>query len=1059
MKRLKHQKLILRAVKKNIGEIQQSLFEILGKLQRRINILNNKKLDKLSAKQQTVLTNIEDSYKKGQYLQGIITYLKTANDSFDGLQEELKIALDVNPDEQSGTQRASSANVLNRMKAFINSNSAIIEDVIEALDSQEFKSSELTDLKDESKELLGTLKANISLLRKTYNKKIVNETAKFLLPFGWNLTPKQLEKVLDEATKDITFTQTWFDAMNVCGDRALRLIAKSVEDTKELARLETFEIQQDLIKLKKKLEESGIKDTEFMVGRTSDGVQSGDFVTEMDWDWFNEVKNKFYNKLNKKYGINKDFTIEDLKKKDKDKYKKYKAESDKFYREHTLSKEEVVKLIKRKEKELSEVEFDKWKKLNTRINPEQKEIGYKYTIPIKENAKYKDIASNPLKLEYYNKITDLKVKFEDSFPDRFKDYRRMPQIRRDTIERIKKGDLKGVLSDLQEAYKVMEDEDERGNDFRILDEAGNVVNFLPIYFTKRLAEPKHLSTDITSSMISFVNMANDRKHMMKIMDNLELAKDVIKNRKTLDIDAEGKPIKSIIEVLGEKVGLNVTRNTTSNMYKRLLEYFNMSVYGIHKVEGKHLFGMDVEKAIDSFAGYTAIVQLGLNIYAGINNVNTGKAMMRVEAASKEYFSPGDLFYADGVYGKELPKTLGNIGQRLHDDKMGLWLLKHDTMENYSEYIASLDAERKTIFGQMFSKSALFFLTRAGEHYIHSKGSIALANNFRFDTNSKSFKTKKEFYESLELIQAEMRSELANIPKKEYKNLSKKIKDKYEPKIKSEKDKLDKQWKEMTNYWDAHEVVDNNLKLKKEFKSDSWKQDHLKFKNLQDALNRQMHGNYVSHSVAIQKYALGRILMMFHKWIKPYWNRRYQKLQLDDNRRSEIEGYYNTVWRFSKQLIKDLKAGQGSLMMNWDQLNSVEKGNFRKALTEVSFTIGAAILASIIMSLKGDDDDDWMLNMMAYQANRAFTELGVMTPTPLLFSESIKLVREPIAGLSAADDLINLLKVWNWFDVIERGRYADMYKIERGLIKAIPLVKTVHDYSYPEEKLIFYNTFK
>ena len=69
-----------------------------------------------------------------------------------------------------------------------------------------------------------------------------------------------------------------------------------------------------------------------------------------------------------------------------------------------------------------------------------------------------------------------------------------------------------------------------------------------------------------------------------------------------------------------------------------------------------------------------------------------------------------------------------------------------------------------------------------------------------------------------------------------------ITDRCDLKLKKEaSDKLDSQWKEMTNYWDAHETKDNKITLKPEFKDNS--EDRYKFTNKVDFVNKRLHGIY------------------------------------------------------------------------------------------------------------------------------------------------------------------------------------------------------------------------
>ena len=204
--------------------------------------------------------------------------------------------------------------------------------------------------------------------------------------------------------------------------------------------------------------------------------------------------------------------------------------------------------------------------------------------------------------------------------------------------------------------------------------------------------------------------------------------------------------------------------------------------------------------------------------------------------------------------------------------------------------------------------------------------------------------------------------------------------------------------------------------------------------------------------------MGRAAIMFRKWMKPSWDRRFQGQIYDELKDTETEGYYRSVGRFLAQLKKDLNKSQFSMAKAWSSLTIQDKQNFRRAVGEVTYLLAVATLVGIISSLKGDDDDDWALNMAAYQANRLFTELGALVPAPTMLTEGLRLLENPLANVAPVRDWIQFLQFWDWGEVIERGKWKDMTKFERGLYKVIPLGKTIKDIGYPEEKLVFYNLF-
>ena len=46
--------------------------------------------------------------------------------------------------------------------------------------------------------------------------------------------------------------------------------------------------------------------------------------------------------------------------------------------------------------------------------------------------------------------------------------------------------------------------------------------------------------------------------------------------------------------------------------------------------------------------------------------------------------------------------------------------------------------------------------------------------------------------------------------------------------------------------------------------------------------------------------------------------------------------------------------------------------------------------------------------------------------------------------------------FKWGEEIERGKYEGFTRLEKGLVRTIPLADTLYGLKFPEEKLKFYN---
>jgi hypothetical protein len=146
--------------------------------------------------------------------------------------------------------------------------------------------------------------------------------------------------------------------------------------------------------------------------------------------------------------------------------------------------------------------------------------------------------------EYYDTIINMKrdldaqlpaERLQESSKDFLKGLFRAPQVRKGFIERLK--GTKGVVQFFQEVGSTLGDliikrEDENEYGIRSeLDFSGRPLNTLPVYYTSKLKNMRHLSLDASSNMIVYANMANNFKEMSNVVDSFDVLRNVIKAMK------------------------------------------------------------------------------------------------------------------------------------------------------------------------------------------------------------------------------------------------------------------------------------------------------------------------------------------------------------------------------------------------------------------------------------------------------------------------------------------------------------------------------------------------
>lgn len=648
-------------------------------------------------------------------------------------------------------------------------------------------------------------------------------------------------------------------------------------------------------------------------------------------------------------------------------------------------------------------------------------------LSIYGNPEFKNLDS--ARKKYYNTIMEIKGTLDSYLPERYTRLNRTVKIRKDLIERVKASD--GIKSGGKQLWEALKDQFiRRTDDSEFADKAtikdfeGHEVQVLPIYYTKlKEGESENdVSTDIVATLTAYASMANDYDEMNKIIDILETGRDLLRNRKVIQTSGNKKLVERFKSMGREVESYVFKKGEETRFIERLNDFFEMQVYHRYMAD-EGTFGGKIDKGkLANFVNrVTSLNTLALNILSGISNVATGKIMMRIESFSKEFFSESNTLIADKNYAKALPEYLAEIGNRVKVSKLALWDELFNVMQEYEQDVKEVNFDRKTWFSRMFNSSSLFFMNNAGEHWMQNRTSLALADAY---------------------------------------------------KMKSPDGKI-------VSLWDAMEVVyiDKNNKKRgarlqvkngytKEDGTEFTREDIISFSRRAAAINQRMHGiyNYADRN-AVQRLAIGRMGMMFRKWMKPSLNRRFKSATYNYDLQAWTEGYYVTLGRFLNTIRKEIKEGQFSLIANYDQLTPTEKANIRRAITEVGHFLAITLVLGLI-DWSDNDDRPWLTKMLEYQSRRLYTELGVMIPGPQMVKEGLRIVKSPAAGINTMEDALSLISLMNPFNyetvagedaILQSGKYKGESRATKIFFDSpiIPMNRTIYRGLHPEEGIPFF----
>lgn len=976
------------STKERISRDKKLLQGIIDNELKRLTIYEKRNPNsQFSANQRLLIDRLEMELMDNSEIEGIYAFLDNALEELrkvSGRLETLRNTPATNLNERAG--------VLRDIRNYIYSYKRMADGVREALREEEKEKDNRYEQRvrvvlDNVSTMLNDLQVDYGTIAMPlfvdFVKPFVGDN--LVVPFGkYKGKVMTAEELIQVADKDISFFDRWLDSMADSSDYMLKIMDQAVKKSKETARLKTIDVQKELQAATIKLEQAGVKNTEWMFERDSKGNLSGNYISEINHALFRERMRTMFKSLNDKYGKN---PIGE----DADRYNKERL----AWFESNMETVDGVRQPKRS---------------------------------IYESMEFRKL--NKAQRDYYNTVMDIKAKLDALLPDKYTKLNNAIKIRKDLVERVKSSDsvksgAKQIWESIKDEFIKRTDDVEFGDKATVKDFENREVQMLPIYFTKlKEGESNNdLSTDIVGTMTAYAAMANDFDEMNKIIDVLEVGRDILRERQVTQISG-GKPLVEKFKAVGRKVESKLTlRGDKTRFMERLNDFFEMQVYGRYmKDEGT--FGksnVDKGKVANFINRLTSMNNLALNILSGISNVATGKVMMRIESLSGEFFNERDTLVADKNYGKELPAFLAQLGDRVKTNKLALWDELFNVMQEYEQDTREVNFDRKTWFSRMFGTSALFFMNNAGEHWMQTRTSLALANAYKMKApNGKEV----SLWEAMEVVP-----------------------------IDSSNKKLGAKLQVKKGYTKADG-------------SEFTKDDIIKFSRKSAAINQRMHGIYnKADRSAVQRLAIGRMGIMFRKWIKPSLNRRFKSATYNYDLDAWTEGYYLTTGRFMNALFQDLRKAQFDIASKWGELTNTEKANIKRALTETAHFL--TVMAALgLIEWSDDRDRPWLVKMVEYQLRRLYTELGALTPTTEMLGEGLRILKSPAAGVNTVEKTLNLIdllnpmnyEVFNGEDaILKSGPYKDKSKAQQSLLKSplAPMYNTVLRGIYIEDQIPFF----
>lgn len=563
-----------------------------------------------------------------------------------------------------------------------------------------------------------------------------------------------------------------------------------------------------------------------------------------------------------------------------------------------------------------------------------------------------------------------------------------------------------------------------GDDVRYVetDFSGNIIYSLPIFYTT-LHESEtmdDISLDTTTAFEEYSKAMNNAAALRNVINILNCATDVIQNAKYKDRSVLSKP-KKVFRRVGKHRDVETYTKppeelNSLSMYKHWLK---TQVYG-HRTQ-------DVKKgwrlAGNLYMKWVSFGTLALNVASGFANIIQGLNQVVPTAIGGYFFNLKDLAKAAWTYDKymfPIQKDSGilELGGTVQNNKFNLFSRKFNIMQDYGEEVTHFDETRAE---RLINGNILYVFLHAGEHYLQHRGALAMLFNDKNKVVTEDGRSITAFdaYDKVSLDNGGSKLVLQT-------GLTTTLNGGRSLRIITNEEMAQRAKEAGKN------VMDKSLIQEGEISESEWVS---LLSQKMAALNHYLHGIYNTEDQnRAQYYVLGRMAMMYRKYLIPAINRRFGINTYIAALDSDVEGFYNTLgkfhWRLTKELLTDSHKDYEDLnpdlksiaedylrdqgydthekrVQYWSTLDKrtrrnilfgkktawgatfgdlteMQKGNMRSAWGEIGIFF-SLVIANLILDYDDDDDDEVTMAALKYYMRRAQTEVSALTPVSLILA--------------------------------------------------------------------------
>ena len=593
-----------------------------------------------------------------------------------------------------------------------------------------------------------------------------------------------------------------------------------------------------------------------------------------------------------------------------------------------------------------------WLKDNMFKNDKTGAITYKRELSqpnpsIYTNSAYDAIQRDPAIKKYYDFLIGLHQESQRKIPMTNSLGLKLPSVSKALEDRIKEnGGWKHVGAHIKDFFIKTTRDDDRYNDRKVV----------PTYFT-HFMEADNVSNDLLASMLQFAQSASNYEAVTGGADHLGIEQESIafvNLLKARDIAKMDSSSMMMMKKAAKDLGISQEIiDKQGGLYAAFAEHFiDQVIYGAGEQKVTLKLGettYDVGKTVNSLMSAAAFPALGgpFTILKALANKLNAEYSVLLEAFGAEHFNMAAYRKGKAIYNGWMGKgMMKDFESPVSVTKQGQLMDMYSPMQNHFRDHFGKEITWKP-GKKMLQPSTWFFFQGAGEHTTINSMFFAMMNHKMVKQNGKDI-----------------------------------------------------------SLYDAYEMNKEGVLQLKEGVEFSDK-DRENFIDKIHAINKPLHGIYnkMDKSVA-QKHAVGRLLMMYRKFLRPAVIRRWGSVKVDQELGTTVEGFHRTLVR---TLMTDWHDLLNFYSGKEGQLTPMEQANLRKATFELVAALTLTAFIGILCGL-GDDKLKKDKGVVGYSYNSLLYELYRLRSEILFFipgigsKDQLRILTSP----SAANGSLNKL---------------------------------------------------